>query len=285
MTLRLSLALLAAAAFAGAAQAAPLPTDQVVAAERAFAADGKAMGWVEAFKKNAAPDAILFRQGVVNAQANLAKAAPVKPDAGVLAWWPLWAGAGRSGDLGFTTGAATYGGKPISHYFTIWKKQADGVWKWEFDGGEDALQPSPFDRDSEAIPLPAATASTGSAGKAMAQVKAAEAELAAGAKADMAGTYRRMLSPHARTIGWTAPLAEGPAAYLATLGARASTIDFRMLGGEASQAGDLAWVYGEAGWSADGKPRTGHYVRVWQDSREGWRLVFDQLYPDPAPAA
>jgi hypothetical protein len=286
MTLRLDLAILASLlALAGAARAEPLPTDQVISAERDFAADGRSMGWLEAFKKHVAPDAIQFRPGPVNAPANLAKAKPPKPDAPVLAWWPLWVGAARSGDLGFTTGAATIGDRPLSHYFTVWKKQADGSWKWEFDGGKDAPTVSPAGPDAEPLILPAATASTNSADKAMAQVRAAEAVLAAGAKVNVASAYRDLLSPHARTIGWTAVAAEGPAAYYAFLAHQpAGGVAFKTLGGEASKAGDLAWTYGEAAWTADGKAAAGHYVRIWQDSREGWKLVFDELFPDAQPA-
>lgn len=285
MNLRLTSAILAVAVLAGPTHADPLPTDQVVAAERAFAADGKKLGWVEAFKKHAAADGLMLAPGLTNAQANLAKQAPVKPEDGVLAWWPLWAGAARSGDLGFTTGAATFGGKPISHYFTIWKKQADGTWKWQFDGGQGSSEPSPLGPDADPVLLPAATASAGSAEKAMEQVRAGEAVLAAAAKADVNSAYRDQLSPEARNIGWTAPQAQGQLAYLVTLRAWPRTIDFRLTGGEASKAGDLAWVYGDAAWERDGKPRTGHYVRVWQDTREGWKVVFDHLYPDPPPVA
>jgi len=285
MPFRLDLAILIAASLAAAsAQATPSPNEQVTAAERAFAADGKAMGWVDAFKKHAAPDGLQLAPGLVNAQQSLAR---IKPDGdkAVLFWWPLWVGAARSGDLGFTTGAATYDGKPLTHYFTVWKKQADGSWKWEFDGGKRAPDPSPAGPDAQPIFLPPAAAAAGSPDKAMAEVKAAETVLAAGAKADLASAYRDALSPHARTIGWTSLSGEGPGAYAETLAGRARTVDFTPRGGEASKAGDLAWTYGDAAWTADGKPRTGHYVRIWQDSPAGWRLVFDQLYPLPEPKA
>lgn len=285
MSFRLNLAILVGASLIAApAQAADRPEAQVVAAERAFAADGKAMGWVEAFKRYAAPDGLQLAPGLVNAQENLAKTRPDGSKA-VLFWWPLWVGAARSGDLGFTTGAATYDGKPLSHYFTVWKKQADGAWKWEFDGGKGAADPSPAGPDAEPILLPPATAAAGSPDKAMSEVKAAEAVLAAGAKADVAAAYRDALSPHARTIGWTSLAGEGPGAYAETLGQRAKVIDYSPRGGEASKAGDLAWTYGDAAWTAaDGKARSGHYVRIWQDSPQGWKLVFDQLYPLPPKA-
>ena len=81
----------------------------VVAAERAFAADGLAMGIKASFLKHSAPDAIVFAPGPVKAHDLYAK----RPDqkGPPLVWWPLWAGIARSGDLGFTTGPATYDGR------------------------------------------------------------------------------------------------------------------------------------------------------------------------------
>jgi ketosteroid isomerase-like protein len=49
----------------------------------------------------------------------------------------------QSGDLGFTVGNAEFTGKlddgtPVlrhSKYFTVWKKQRDGTWRYVVDGG------------------------------------------------------------------------------------------------------------------------------------------------------
>jgi ketosteroid isomerase-like protein len=280
----LSLLVPACLALAGPASAGP-PALDVVAAEHAFAADCKAMGLVESFRKHVAADGILFRPGPVNAAARLAKAPASDPKAPLLAWWPLWAGEARSGDLGFTTGAATVGGKPSSHYFTVWKKQADGTWKWEIDGGVESADASPWGPDAAPIILPEATAAAGSADKAMAEVRAAEAALAGASSSDHAAALRARLSPEARSYGALAPTARGAQAYEVALKGRAGSVELRPLGGDASAAGDLAWTYGEAAWTEDGKRRSAHYVRIWQDSRQGWKLVFDHLYPDPAPAA
>ena len=71
-------ALLLALLASSRAQAAdPAP---VVAAERAFSADGLVMAWPEAFKRHAAADGVMFAPDPVNAQAHLA-AMQVKPRA------------------------------------------------------------------------------------------------------------------------------------------------------------------------------------------------------------
>lgn len=96
--------------------------EELVAAERAFAAATAEMGFKRGFLAFAAPDGFMFQQGPVNARKSLAAAPDNKPGDPALAWWPLWAGIARSGDLGFTTGAANI---PV-RYFTVWRRQADG---------------------------------------------------------------------------------------------------------------------------------------------------------------
>jgi ketosteroid isomerase-like protein len=58
--------------------------------------------------------------------------------AGRLDWAPI--ASGKSGDLGFTVGKATFtAARPQdswhSTYVTIWHRQADGSWKVLFDTG------------------------------------------------------------------------------------------------------------------------------------------------------
>ena len=249
----------------------------VVAAERAFAADGLAMGIKGSFLKHAAQDAIVFAPGPVNAQALYSARAdtPHPP----LVWWPLWAGIAQAGDLGFTTGPATLGGKPSGWYFTVWKRQPDGVWKWVYDGGSNSAHGDAAPQGSAPAYLPAATGPQATAVVAMTQVQAAEAGLAKAAANDLKAAYLAVLAPDARVTGSPAVPATTPAAVEAELAGRPATVAFAALGGGASRRGDLAWTYGSASWTNAGKPGRGHYVRVWQSRSEGWRLVFDQILP------
>lgn len=272
------LALLLLSSPMGARAADPTP---VIAAERAFAADGLAMGIKQSFLKHSAHDAILFAPDPVKAH-DLYGARPDGPNP-PLVWWPVWAGLSASGDLGFTTGPATYDGKPSGYYFTVWKRQADGLWKWVYDGGTDsdaAQAPGP---ESTPGALAAATGEPQRADVAWAGLMVAESELAKAAAADLVEAYRGVLAPDARVQGSPAPPATGKAAVAAELAARPPRVDFAPLGGEISAAGDLAWTYGDARWQEGGVPRRGHYVRIWRRDREGWRLVFDQILPVPPP--
>ena len=56
-----------------------------------------------------------------------------------LRWHPDTAEIGAAGDMGWTSGPYTYScdGKTLGggRYFTVWKKQADGIWKVSADMG------------------------------------------------------------------------------------------------------------------------------------------------------
>jgi hypothetical protein len=273
-SLNLALLLLIAPAIAQAKTGDPAP---VIAAERAFAADGLAMGIKGAFLKHSAPNAIVFHPDPVRVHDLYA----TRPDAKgpPLVWWPLWAGIARSGDLGFTTGPATYDGKPSGWYFTVWAKQADGGWKWLYDGGAPSAHGDAAPQGSQPAYLAASTEPKTTASQAMSQVRAAEAALAVRAATDAKAAYLAALGPDARIAGSTATPATTAQAVAAELSTRAPKIVFSPLGGSASAAGDLAWTYGDAAWTQGPEPARGHYVRIWQSRSDGWRLVFDQILP------
>ena len=266
----------AALLLATAAQAAPKADPaEVVAAERAFAADGLAMGIKGSFLKHSAPEAIVLDPEPMLAQAVYGAA----PDGGTtkLAWWPLWAGIATSGDLGFTTGPYSVNGTPRAWYFTVWARQADGGWKWLFDGGPPSSPDGAAAQGSAVAYAHPAARAAGSSAKAMAEVTAAEAALAAGAKSDLKAAYLAAVAEDGRIVGSKAKPPASRDDLAAELATRPTTVAFSPLGGQASSAGDLAWTYGAAKW---GEGR-GHYVRIWRKDAAGWRLLFDELLPAP----
>jgi hypothetical protein len=113
-------------------------------------------------------------------------------------------------------------------------------------------------------------------------VKSAEAALADMARTDVKAAYLKVLSQDARVVGSRTAPVDTPAGQAAELATRAPRITFSPLGGEASKAGDLAWTYGDAAWTTDGKPGRGHYVRIWQRRTSGWALVYDVILRAPA---
>lgn len=144
--------IVAAAAAVSPAHAAPV--DDVLATDRAFAAAAKAKGARAAFTEYADPQAILFRPGVgpvkgIAAIANVFE----EPAAATPAWEPEAAEVAASGDLAYSWGAYVWtpvpggalAGKPpaTGYYVSIWKKQADGGWKWVVDLGVPAPPKKP----------------------------------------------------------------------------------------------------------------------------------------------
>lgn len=256
----------------------------VIAAERAFAADALTLGFKASFLKHSTAGAIVMQPGPLNAH----EALKGQPDKGgpKLYWWPAWAGLAASGDLGFTTGPYTVSGKHVGYYFTVWKKQPGGMWKWIYDGGAGGsgphLPPPPASKPRQ---LADASAAAGSAALAMKEVGEAEARLAAAAQKDLKSAYLAALADDARVQGSPAPPADTAPARERELSTRPAAAGFKPLGGQASRAGDLAFTYGEARWTKDAVETKGHYVRIWRKGQAGWRIVYDQLQPVPPATA
>ena len=127
------------------ASAHAAPIDAVLDTDRAFAAAAKEKGARAAFVEFAAPDAIMFRQGVGPVK-GIAAIGQVftSPATATAAWEPEGGEIAASGDLAYTWGyfawtavAAPNVGKPpvTGNYVSIWRKQPDGHWKWVIDLG------------------------------------------------------------------------------------------------------------------------------------------------------
>lgn len=269
-------ACLLAGACASTPQQEPVTTAPVVAAERAFAASAAEIGWVQAFRRYVAPDGTLLRPEPVNAPEVLAAEEDrVQRD---LAWWPAYAGIARSGDFGFTTGPFALGDRPVGgHYFTVWRKQPDGSWKWIFDGGPMVTDTSPIARDGEPGALPVATRGVGSADAAVAAVRAIET-----ASAEDAAILAYM-AEDVRVNRMRLPPSVGRAAAAAAYARPAGSVRYELVRADGSAAGDLVFTLADVRWAGAEGERGGHVGRIWQLRPEGWRIVYDQITPRPPP--
>jgi ketosteroid isomerase-like protein len=253
--------------------------EPLVAAERAFAADTAEHGFLYGFRKWSAPDAVGYQPDLVNIHKSLEGQTP-SPDDPTIEWWPEWAGIAASGELGFTTGPSVIGGTRYGHYFTVWKQQANGDWRWIFDGGAGNNEKSSHGPNDPVAYLATATARAGSADKAWSEIGAVEAEFAKSAATDMMAAYTKLLADdvHIQGGGTGNQPAVGKAAAIEELKARGiARMNASQTGGEASLAGDLAYTRGDVSHVRAGKERHDHYVRIWQKRSQGWRLVFDQI--------
>jgi ketosteroid isomerase-like protein len=270
------------AAYGAPAAARPVDVGPVVEAERAFARMARNSDVNSAFLHYAAPDGIVFRPGPVNARRALA----AKPMPQVqLDWWPVYAGIAVSGDLGFTTGPYLVGEGPSkAHgwYFTVWRRQVDGSWRWVLDHGPSTREAAPYRREARVAALPLSRRFPG--GGAFEDVRAAEARLARALAEDARAALPLVLATDGRLMRAGPQPAVGAAAWGPLLEAGPDRIETAPLGGSASAAGDLAYTWGTARWRQSEAEFEGHYIRIWQRRREGWKLIVDNLVAVPSPA-
>jgi ketosteroid isomerase-like protein len=248
---------------------------EVIAAERAFAALHRTESAKAAFAATAAPDGVAVgRSGVANVQDYIATW-PDRDDAGTIVWYPQFAGVAQSGDLGFTTGPALFGGGDnFGTYLTVWKRQADGGWRWMIDmgSGRDTRPEGDPDADPEILPP------TGAA-----PIDQDEAWLALAARDDQAnvalaengGALAGFLGDDSRLTGFEPNPAIGRINWEAALAARPEGVTFGHEGGGVSQAGDLGWTFGTSRWTGESGEARGSYLRIWQHRPEGWIIVID----------
>jgi ketosteroid isomerase-like protein len=122
---------------------AQMPLQEMVQTEQAFSRMAAEKNTRDAFMAYIADDGLVFRPGAVNGKKwMLEHPVPPSDKRPLLAWQPSFAGMSAAGDLGFTTGPwelkedvkdekpAGYG-----HFVTVWKRQADGSWKFVVDLG------------------------------------------------------------------------------------------------------------------------------------------------------
>jgi ketosteroid isomerase-like protein len=138
---------------AAAALAVPPPDEKAVLlqVDEKFSADAQRLGVAEAFARYAAPDARMLPAGkdVVSGLEGVRSQMAGFPKGATLAWRPFHADVAASGDLGYTLGtyelhAKDEAGKATvayGKYCSVWKKQADGSWKWVVDVGTSSPEP------------------------------------------------------------------------------------------------------------------------------------------------
>ena len=138
---------------------APAPSPRDAAAMKAelmrvdeeFSAAAQKLGVGEAFLRYASADAVMLpeNQNVVKGLDGIRRQFAGFPAGATLEWKPFHADVAASGDLGYTLGTFELRGRGADgqpsvrygKYCSVWKRQADGSWKWVVDVGTPSPAP------------------------------------------------------------------------------------------------------------------------------------------------
>ena len=229
-----------------------------------------------------ADDGVAFAPGPVNGKKFWSK----QTDPPILTWRPIFATISRSGDLGYTTGPwelrkAKDDPNPAAfgHYNTLWRKDADGMWKVVVDVGVDHPQTAePAGEVETFVPeFPIARPESvrerwEEAQKSFAELLAKDAGAAVLAKAgDQIRVYRKGAVP---AVGKTAAQLMLSSDHGKEMRTRA--------GGGVSRSNDLAYSYGEYANEHANVIEHGVYLSIWQlDLSSEWKLVLDLQKKSP----
>lgn len=277
MGLKSGLAALAAGLLLSSAALAVPPTPEqaanvngVVEAETAFARRAAEIGNVPAFREFAAPGVIMFLPEPIVATDYLAKA----DWPGLIEWAPDFLAVAAAGDLAFASGPSQWTIKDEvdpGYYLTVWARQPDGSWKFVLDRSTPGT-PNFYSKTGgvQIAIFPEAK------GESRSTPAGLEAVLADGLSRDASATLKSRLTKDSRVIRAGARPAATPETIRELLSKDPAQVEVTYLGGGMSKSNDLAYTYGETRWTAEGKARRGHYVRVWVRDGQKWSILVDQ---------
>jgi len=253
----------------------------MVETEQAFSKMAEEQNTRDAFLAFIADDGLLFRPGAVNGKKWMLEhpAPPPTDKKPLLAWQPAYAGMAASGDMGFTTGpweakADINDEKPqgYGHFVTVWKKQADGTWKFVVDLGIS----HPQSGGPQTLWTPAETPKK--------EFKPVDVPIARETLLERDRNYAAAVLSHGFAKSYAAYAARGVrlyrANYLPFIGREASIEQLRKstgevklipIGGDVSSAGDFGYTHG----TYEAANERGSYLRIWKKQNGQWRIVMD----------
>lgn len=260
----------------------------LVQMERDFAKAAVTKGTRDAFLEFIAEDGILFQPGPINGKKFWTERQPGK---GLLSWEPIFADVSRAGDLGYTTGPWEFRqngaeDKPVAfgQYFTIWKKQRDGSWKFVLDRGVSSEKPFA----TKILLFPLYDEDSNFSGKTdieggRAKLTKLETEFSARSVTKGAlDAFDSYLAEDARLLRENVAPAVGKDRCLILVSTRMGTLSWQVTTADISASGDLGYTYGVFEFkSGAAAPERGSYVHVWKRQNGKWKVAMDIMSPDP----
>jgi ketosteroid isomerase-like protein len=266
----------------------------MVETERSFSRMSEEKGIRESFAAFISDDGILFRPGPVFGKKWMRdNPLPPSPTRPLLTWQPIFAAVSRAGDLGYTTGPWQFkkditDAKPagFGNFMTVWKKQADGSWKFALDLGISNPEPKG----------PATVWQAPDNSQSSEHFKRANREAE---RAALLGADREFSQASAEQGARPAFLSfaasdvrlfrndkfpfVGRMAAADALVPLTSEWTWKPSFADVSVSGDLGYTYGlyELRDKTGTVSEKGNYARVWKKVGDAWKLVIDVADPLP----
>jgi ketosteroid isomerase-like protein len=269
------------------------PLRSMVATERAFAQASADKGTRDSFLMFIADDGILFRPTAVPGKKWLSEhPVPVTENRPLLAWQPIFADISAAGDMGYTYGPwefkqSRYDQQAVrfGHFATIWKKQADGNWRFAIDLGithpQSAIPGSPWVPPASAkqptkfseVPV------TGSREALLSRDRQFSDE---SSKVGAVAAYKKFSAKDVRLFRNDHFPFVGKSAISEALQGISGALTWQPTAADASRSGDLGYSYGTYEIKNNGAVTAkGNYMRFWKKQDGEWRVVLDVADPLP----
>lgn len=110
--------------------------ETAIDAERAFNRAAQTEGQWTAFRKSSTDDAVIFTPQPARVHEALPKTDPKV----TVQWWPAESYVSCDGSMAVNTGPWVRP-KAVGYFTTVWVRQSDGHYKWEYDGGDTLAAP------------------------------------------------------------------------------------------------------------------------------------------------
>jgi ketosteroid isomerase-like protein len=248
----------------------------LIAAEKAYAKAAGEKGFRDASISAFADDAVIFAPNPVNGKKFWQQ---TKEDP-VITWHPVFAAIARSADLGYTTGPAEFyksrgEKKPVGfgNFVSIWRKDANGVWKVALDVGSNHAQPNQIDI---AIRTDVPGTSAVNPESARADLERMQQTFSETLKDDQADAILRAAAENIRLYRRDALPTVGQLAAGKLLSGEHVKTTRTLEGKGMSAATDLAYEYGNYSSERTNSTQGGIYVSIWRlDPNGDWKLALD----------
>ncbi len=266
----------------------------LVDTERAFSRASEEKGIRPSFMEFIAEDGILFRPGPVPGKKwMIDHPLPPSDKRPLLSWQPGVAEISWASDMGYTTGPWQFKSDindakqgAFGNFITVWKRQADGSWRFAADLGISNPEPTqaiaawqlPANYREETKGARAVNVESERAGLLAREKDFSSASAKSGAQqaflsfaAENVRVFREEKFPFVGKTDATAAFSTKPNAWT-----------WQPTFAAVSNSGDLGYSYGTYSLtSADGKQEKGHYLRIWKKQRGVWQVVIDVANPLP----